>query len=301
MYLEHFGFQSLPFILAPDTEFFCLLPGHREALETILFCLNSGEGFVKLVGEVGSGKTLLCRKLLDTLGSDYVTAWIPNPDLSPAELRRALARELGINPAETDDQQTLLEAINEKLLELHRIGKKVVLLVDEAQALPDESLEALRLLTNLETNSSKLLLVVLLGQPELDTKLNRPHLRQLKQRIGFSCYLPVLTRKELDFYLSHRLTVAGYEGLSLFTARARRILFRASRGVPRIVNILCHKALLLAWGKGDQSVSHRAMEAAIYDTESVQLSHGKFIAWVALILLVLTGLTFYWYNVRGII
>lgn len=301
MYLEHFRFQTMPFVLAPDTDFFCHLKGHKEALETILFSLNSGEGFIKVVGEVGSGKTLLCRKLLDSLPSHFVTAWIPNPDLNPAELRRALARELGIDLQCLSDQNELFEKIGERLIELHASHKKVVLLLDEAQALPEESLEALRLLTNLETRSSRLLQVVLFGQPELDARLRQPHLRQLRQRISFSCFLPKLRKEDLDIYLAHRLRVAGNTEASLFTRKAKRLLYEASEGIPRLVNILCHKALLLAWGRGESKVTHKVMEIAIYDTEAASLSHRKEILVLALVLAVLVGMTLYWYASKGII
>src|SRR3990167_1675660 len=155
MYLDHFQLNELPFALTPNVGFFCYLKGHQDALNTLLFCLRSGEGFIKIMGEVGSGKTLLCKKLLDSIDADYISAYIPNPDLSPIELRRAFAREIGINPALLHDQHELLTLINHRLLELYAAGKRVVLLLDEAQALSEDSLEALRLLTNLETNTSK--------------------------------------------------------------------------------------------------------------------------------------------------
>ncbi len=271
MYLDHFKFNDLPFALTPNIEFYCQLKSHHEALNTLLFCLRSGEGFIKIIGEVGSGKTLLCRKLLHCLEEGFFTAYIPNPDLTPLELRRAFARELGINPALLQDQHELLGIINSRLVELHAAGKKVVLLLDEAQALPLESLEAVRLLTNLETEKAKLLQVVLFGQPELDEHLNQPHFRQLKQRITFSYYLSLLSREELDTYLFHRLAVAGYTYGALFTQKARNLLFQTSRGVPRIVNVVCHKALLIAYGRGERVITHKMLKLAIQDTEAATL------------------------------
>ena len=267
MYLEHFNFKELPFTITPNTGFFCNLKGHQEALNTLLFSLRSGEGFIKIVGEVGSGKTLLCRKVLESLGEEYVTAYIPNPDLTPVELRRALARELGIEPSALQDQHELLTLINNQLLQLNAAGKHVVLLIDEAQALPPESLETVRLLTNLETQTTKLMQVVLFGQPELDERINQPNFRQLKQRISFSYYLPLMSREDLDNYLFHRLATAGYTYGSLFTNKARDMLFKASAGVPRVVNILCHKALLSAFGKGELRVDKKAMQLAIRDSD----------------------------------
>jgi len=196
MYLEHFNFKEFPFSLTPNIDFYCNLSGHQNTLNVVLLALRAGEGFVKVIGEVGSGKTLLCRMLLEQLGNHFVTAYIPNPDLTPDGLRIALGQELGLKEPFPTSQHALLDLINNRLLALHDAGKQVVLIIDEAQALSDQSLEALRLLTNLETCKTKLLQVVLFGQPELDTRLNQNHLRQLNQRITFACYLPRLNREE---------------------------------------------------------------------------------------------------------
>lgn len=271
MYCEFFQLNTLPFSLTPNPSFFCQLKGHQEALETLEFCIKGGEGFIKIIGEVGAGKTLLCRKLLEKLDDGYITAYIPNPDLSPIELRKAFARELGLDPIQWQDQHELLTAINRHLIDLHASGKKVVLLIDEAQALSDEGLETVRLLTNLETENSKLLQVVLFGQPELDERLNKPNLRQLKQRITFSYNLPLLSRDELDTYLYHRLSIAGSKQGNIFTKKARNKLYRASKGIPRLVNILSHKALLVAYGQGQRKISHKAVKIAVRDTEAVKL------------------------------
>lgn len=298
MYLEHFKLNELPFGLTPNTGFFCHLKGHEEALNVLLFSIRSGEGFIKIIGEVGSGKTLLCRKLLDSLGQDFFTAYIPNPDLNPIELRRAFARELGIDIVNLQDQHELLTIIYHRLLQLHEHGKQVVLLLDEAQALPLETLEAVRLLTNIETEKNKLLQVVLFGQPELDDHLRKPQLRQLNQRITFSYYLPLMTREDLDTYLFHRLAVAGFTTGIIFAEKARDTLFRASRGVPRIVNILCHKALLVAYGKGEGRVTNKIMRTAIMDTEFVKVSHKKW-GWILVSIFILMVLLLY--KIQGII
>jgi MSHA biogenesis protein MshM len=267
MYENFFQLTSMPFNLTPNPAFFCQLKGHQEALNILQFCIKSGEGFIKIVGEVGSGKTLLCRKLLENLDDQYVTAYIPNPDLSPVEMRKAFARELGLDPVSWNDQHELLTAIYQHLIALHTAGKKVILLVDESQALSDESLETVRLLTNLETENSKLLQVVLFGQPELNDRLNQPHLRQLKQRITFSYNLPLLNREDLDIYLFHRLRVAGCLHGNLFTKKARNILHQASHGIPRVVNILSHKAMLVAYGRGNSQIDHKIMRLAVKDTD----------------------------------
>ncbi len=301
MYLEHFKFKELPFALTPNVDFFCQLKGHQEALNTILFSLQLGEGFIKIIGEVGSGKTLLCRKLLENLTNHYVTAYIPNPDLSPLELRYAFARELGIPLTSAQDSHELQALIMNQLLTLHGEGKKIVLLLDEAQALPVESIEALRLLTNLETKTTKLLQVVLFGQPELDEKIKLPELRQLKQRISFSYRLPTLSREDMDVYLFHRLAVAGNNRGALFSKQARNLLFKASAGIPRLVNILSHKSLLVAYGRGDAKISKKIMHLAIRDTEAVLPSYKKFLLFFALTLGSFVALLLYWYLQKGII
>ncbi len=269
MYQHFFGLTELPFSLTPDTEFFFNYKEHQEALNVLLVALRSGEGFLKITGEVGTGKTLLCRQLLNTVGPEFVTAYIPNPFLEPDALRGALAEELGIEVPSGVDQHTLVRLINEKLIELVGTGKHVVLCLDEAQAMPDESLEALRLLTNLETEKSKLLQVVLFGQPELDKRLGCASLRQLRQRITFSYYLHAMDRDGVGGYIQHRLSVAGYNGGCLFKPRAIKTLYRASGGVPRLINILSHKALMAAFGQGAHAVSEQHVRMAARDTDGV--------------------------------
>jgi MSHA biogenesis protein MshM len=269
MYLEHFKMSKAPFALTPNTEFFCELPTHQEALNVLLLSLAQGEGFVKIVGEVGTGKTLLCRILLNCLTEEYVTAYIPNPDQTAKGLRFSVASELGVQPEQNWTQYQVLDAINQRLLDLHRAGKKTVLIIDEAQALPWQCLEAVRLLTNLETEERKLLQVVLFAQPEINAKLDALELRQLKQRITFSYNLQPLARHELDKYLSHRLARSGYTYGCIFTQAAQKRLYKASQGLPRLLNVLCHKSLLVAYGQGKMLVDGRAVDRAIADTESI--------------------------------
>jgi len=285
MYEQFFQFKSPPFAITPNTKFFCELKSHADALNTLLYCINNGEGFVKVIGEVGTGKTLLCRKLLDSLGENVISAYIPNPNLTPQELRKAIASELGIKHRQSDNH-ALLEKINNQLIAFHQDNKRIVLIVDEAQSLSDENLENIRLLTNLETEDSKLLQVILFGQPELDTRLNQEHLRQLKQRIVFSCYLPVLSRDELEDYLLHRLIIAGHTKGNLFTKSAKALLYRASKGVPRLVNILSHKALLISYGKGQEQIDRKAVAIAVHDTLGFTLAaHHRLIIGSSLILI----------------
>lgn len=220
-----------------------------------------------MTGEVGTGKTLLCRKLINDLPSGFHCAYLPNPYLTPAELRWAVANELGLHYAKDIDQQQLTGLIQLQLLELSRHGQAIVLVLDEAQALPDDSLEALRLFTNLETESRKLLQVVLFGQPELDERLKRQEFRQLRQRITFSYNLRPLTWDETDAYIRYRLAIAGRQGEALFTPKLTRKIANASRGIPRLINILAHKALLLSFGEGVTRVKASHVRDAILDTE----------------------------------
>jgi len=266
MYKSHFGLNEAPFGITPDTSFFFLCPSSQEALNTLLVAVRNGEGFIKITGEVGTGKTLLCRKFMATLEADFVTAYIPNPFLEPRTLLMALAEELGIELDNGVDQHHLLKSINHRLLVLARENKRVVVCIDEAQAIPRESLEALRLLTNLETEKRKLLQIVLFGQPELDRNLQNEAVRQLAQRITFHYHLTPLTRDDLDFYLAHRLNVAGFSGARLFSRGAVRTLSASSGGIPRLVNILAHKSLMLAYGEGRREVTARHVKAAASDT-----------------------------------
>jgi MSHA biogenesis protein MshM len=269
MYLYHFGLTELPFTLTPNTNFYLALEPHNEALAVLMTALKTGEGFIKVIGEVGTGKTLLCRKLLNEIPEHFVTAYIPNPYLNPDELRRAVALELGVKQAQRMSVQLLTQRIQNRLLELHSKGHSVVLILDEAQALPAESLEALRLFTNLETETRKLLQVVLFAQPELDQRLAQTEFRQLCQRITFSYQLRPMNSNEVQQYIQHRLNVAGYKGAALFSAKLCKKITRVSRGIPRLVNVLCHKMLMLGYGQGDYQITNKQLDAAIKDTESI--------------------------------
>ena len=277
MYHEHFGLREAPFTITPDTSFFFAHASHREALNTLLVAARSGEGFIKVVGEVGTGKTILCRKFLDALDREsFVTAYIPNPYVGPNTLLLGVADELGIEYPERVNQHQLLKRLTRFLLDSYAARKRVVLCLDEAQAMPIETLEAVRLLTNLETERRKLLQVVLFGQPELDAKLHNRSIRQLKQRITFSCCLRPLSLGDVEFYLAHRLVIAGYRGPGIFSADAVRRLYRASGGVPRLINILAHKALMAAFGEGGHQLDERHVRLAIADTESVGSTGVRF-------------------------
>ena len=270
MYLKHFGLGELPFRITPDTSFAHSARAHQEALNTLLTALSQGEGFIKICGEVGTGKTLLCRRLLKSLDESddaWVTAYLPNPNLDPDTLLLALAEELDVKDVAGLDQFHQLRAINHALLDYARAKKRVALCIDEAQAMPLETLESLRLLSNLETEKRKLLQIVLFGQPELDDKLRRREVRQLQQRIAFHYRLGGLQADEIGDYVAHRLRIAGYRGDDLFGANALRALHRASGGTPRLINILAHKSLMLVFGEGGAQVAVRHVRLARRDTE----------------------------------
>ncbi|MFT6777067.1 MAG: MSHA biogenesis protein MshM [Paraglaciecola sp.] len=268
MYLSHYGIKEFPFTLTPNTRYFFGLPSHKEAIQVLLTALSTGEGFIKVTGEVGTGKTLICRKLLNELPNNFVAAYIPNPYLTPAELRRAVASELNVVLTDNTDQQEFSQRIQERLISINQEKKGVVLIIDEAQALPVESIEALRLITNLETETRKLLQVVLFGQPELNHKLSLPELRQLKQRVTFSYTLQLMDSDQVYQYVKHRMNIAGYRGGDLFDRKCCYLIFKASKGTPRIVNVLCHKALMLAYGEGLQKITQSHVRLSIKDTES---------------------------------
>lgn len=287
MYLKHFGLREVPFGLTPDTSFFFACSSYQEALNTLLIAARNGEGFIKITGEVGNGKTMLCRKFLSTLnqgqqsttpigtqdleadavaGQSYITAYIPNPYLEPRSLLLALADEFRVPLDHASDEHQLLKGLTRALLDCANQGQRALVCLDEAQALPLPTLEVLRLLTNLETEKRKLLQVVLFGQPELNTHLAQYSIRQLRQRISFQYELKGLKPDELERYLRHRLRVAGYPGETLFEPSAVAKLHRVTGGTPRLVNIIANKALMLAYGAGRQYVSAAHIATAAKDT-----------------------------------
>lgn len=254
MYLKHFGLIENPFGLTPDPDFLYLDGQHQAALQTLLLALDNGEGFVKVTGEVGTGKTLLCRRLMAALPGNVVTAYIFNPRLDPVGLFRSLATELGLHPDPHDGGHTLYQLIESELLQLAANGQRVVCCIDEAHALPTRSLEALRLLSNLETRKRKLLQIALFGQTELDDMLRTPALRSLASRIAFGAKLQGMPFADFRRYLDHRMAVAGWGGQAVFSLAAASLLWRASGGVPRTANLLAHQCLMLAYGRGEYEV-----------------------------------------------
>ncbi|MCG7584297.1 ExeA family protein [Photobacterium sp. OFAV2-7] len=263
MYQSHFGLEEMPFSLTPNTALFYALPPHLEAIQTTLAALEMGEGIIQISGEVGTGKTLVCRMLIKQLPQQFELAYLPTPAACGDELRLALARELAISVE--GDNTAVTEQLQQALIERKAAGKSVVVLLDEAQALPDDALETLRLLGNLETEQEKLLHIVLLGQPELDQRLDQHHMRQLRQRITFRACLRPLDLAETIAYIEFRLNSAGCQR-ELFELAQYRELWKASQGIPRLINQLCHKALIAASSSNAQSVGRKEVLMAVKDT-----------------------------------
>jgi MSHA biogenesis protein MshM len=272
MYLDYFGLKEAPFSLTPTTDFFCKLPGHQEALNMVLFALKAGDGLIKITGEVGIGKTLLCKALITSIQeelTEFDVHYIANPDLTTQGLRQALAVEFDVADKSACAQHELLQQVDDQLKIMREEKRKIILILDEAQVLSHESLETIRLLSNVESQTEKTLYIVLFAQPELDERLRESKLRQLMQRITFSYLIPRINEHDLDSYICHRLVAAGHHNGLLFTDSAKKLLLRSARGIPRIVNILCHKAMLVAYGQGLKSVDIRAMKDAVSDSHSI--------------------------------
>lgn len=262
MYRHYFGFAEAPFSIAPDPRFLYLSQRHQEALAHLLYGVKGDGGFVLLTGEVGSGKTTVCRCLLEQIPENCDVAYIFNPKLTVDELLSTIGSEIGIAyPPGTTSIKVFIDFINAHLLQAHAQGRRTVLIIDEAQNLSIDVLEQMRLLTNLETNQCKLLQIILIGQPELATLLERPELRQLSQRIVARYHLSALSKKEVGAYIRHRLEVSGGKH-TLIPERLHDRLYRLSGGVPRLINVLCDRALLGAYVQGREGVDQRTLEQA---------------------------------------
>ena len=233
MYQEFYGLSAPPFNITPDPRYLFFSRRHRQAFEHILFGISERKGFIQITGEVGAGKSTLCRKVLEELRDGYATALILNPVMTPIQLTRSVLRELDLDDS-GNDRIRLVERLNDFLLERAHAGDAVVLFIDEAQDMSDELIEQVRLLSNLETDQHKLLQIVLIGQPELRDRLDAPALRQLRQRITVRYHLGPINRQETASYIQHRLLVAGSNGRPSFTRPAYRAIHHYSRGIPRL-------------------------------------------------------------------
>ncbi len=288
IYLEHFGLREPPFGITPHTEFFFAGANRGEILDALTYAAVNDEGIIKVSGEVGSGKTMLCRMLLEKLPKHVQTVYLATPSLSRVEIIEAIAHELGLTLTDSQMHRTML-AIQERLLEIHASGQRVIVLIDEAHAMPDETLEEVRLLSNLESDRHKLLHIVLFGQPELDERLNHKAMRQLRDRITQNFWLAPLHRNDIANYLMYRLRAAGYRGPDLFSRSAVRTIGKASGGLTRRLNILADKCLLSAFAEGKHGIEGRHAKAAIRDlrnpssNEGIAQLKGKIIAVAAAI------------------
>lgn len=268
MYLEYYGLTEPPFDITPNPRFLFYSAKHREAFNHLLYGIRERKGFVQLTGEVGAGKTTLCRAMLEQLNGQFSTALILNPALNADQLIRAIATEFGLPVQHLGlDRLDTIALINEFLLKQVDSGKDTVLIVDEAQDLTDDLLEQVRLLSNLETDNRKLLQIILMGQPELRDRLNNPRLRQLRQRITVRYHLKPLSRLEVNQYIQHRLEVSGAKGVPYFTRLALWRVHKYSQGIPRLVNAVCDKALLAGYVQQRLQIDYRMIGRAIRELE----------------------------------
>jgi MSHA biogenesis protein MshM len=268
-YLAHFGLKEHPFTLTPNTNQYFPIDKHVEIIQSIQFGIARNTGILKVVGDVGTGKTMLCRLLLRKLvGSNDAVAYLNAPQVDPDSLVTLVCAEFGL---ETGSKPQMLQALNTFLLEQHALGRNAVLIVDEAQALGPAGLEAVRLLSNLETERNKLLQIVLFGQSELDDLLQRPDLRQINQRIGFSFATGPLSTAEAVHYINHRIKMSRVDGIDfpIFTEGAMELLAQSASHVPRVINILADKSLLVAYGAGSIQVNEKHAEGAIDDSPQI--------------------------------
>ncbi|HEX4333643.1 MAG TPA: AAA family ATPase [Usitatibacter sp.] len=274
MYLGHFGLREPPFRITPHTEFFFSGANRGATLEALLYAITAGEGLVKVTGEVGSGKTMLCRVLMERLPATVETLYLAVPSLTRDEMLAAIGDELGIETTGANTTK-LIRLLQEKLIEIHASGRQVVALIDEAHAMPLATLEEVRLLSNLETGTEKLLQLVLFGQPELDEHLALPNMRQLKERITHAFTLAPLPPREIRDYVGFRMRAAGYHGPDLFDDEVLAIIAEASEGLTRRINIYSDKALLAAFAAGTHTVSADHARAAVSDTQIVVTRRGS--------------------------
>ncbi|MDZ4255927.1 MAG: AAA family ATPase [Sulfuritalea sp.] len=274
MYLDHFGLNEPPFRITPHTDFFFDGANRGATLDALIYAITHDEGIVKVSGEVGSGKTMLCRVLMERLPENVTIIYLANPSLSRDDILYAIADELRLEVPDNARSSVVMRALQDHLIQSFGEGRQVVVLIDEAHAMPVETLEEIRLLSNLETNRSKLLQLVLFGQPELNDVLARSDMRQLKERITHNFGLEPLVRDDITHYLDFRMRAAGYRGPSVFAPAALKLITQSSLGLTRRINILADKALLAAFSSGSHQIGSKEVHAAIRDCEFSDATYG---------------------------
>jgi MSHA biogenesis protein MshM len=288
MYYAHFGLTQPPFRITPDTDFFYGGGNRGPILDALIYAISQGEGIIKVTGEVGSGKTMLCSMMQARLPPNIESVYIANPSVSPEEILRAIALELHLKPPRDAGHLEVMQMLNEHLLERHAAGKQVVMFVEESQSMPIATLEEIRLLSNLETAHSKLLQIVLFGQPELDENLRQPHIRQLRERIAHTFRLSPLRPAEIRDYLNFRLRAAGYRGPDLFSQSIVGTIARSSDGLTRRINLIADKALLAAFAENTHTITIQHVKAAVRDSEFSHYAPSPLRLRVGLALLLIT-------------
>src|SRR3990170_8089830 len=270
MYYSHFGLNQPPFKITPNTDFFFTGGNRGPVLEALIYAITRGEGIVKVTGEVGSGKTMLCNMLQNRLPDNVESVYLANPSVAPEDVLHAIAFELGLGVDRHADRLEVMHALQDYLVKRHAEGKRVVVFIEESQSMPLATLEEIRLLSNLETRNDKLLQIVLFGQPELDDNLRQPHIRPLRERVTHSFRLEPLGAREIREYLMFRMRTAGYRGPDLFSDAVVKQVARASLGLTRRVNLIADKALLAAFSENTHTVRPKHVEAAVRDSEFSQ-------------------------------
>lgn len=301
MYYPHFGLKEPPFKITPNTDFFYSGGNRGAVLDALVYAITNGEGIIKVVGEVGSGKTMLCRMLQTILPERIESIYLANPSVAPEDVLHAIAFELQLKLPKNADRLKVMQQLQAHLLSRHAEGRQVVIFVEEAQGMPLATLEEIRLLSNLETKQDKLLQIVLFGQPELDVNLNETHIRQLRERITHSFHLGPLQTKDIGEYLIFRLRAAGYHGPHLFSDAAIKKLSNAAEGLVRRVNILADKALLAAFADNLYQVTPKHVRAAINDSEfgAKPINYKQYFLWTILLIgLLTTSFTFFWWQTQ---
>lgn len=301
MYKNYFGLHRSPFKITPDTRLFFPGANRGAVLQALVYAVTNGEGITKVVGEVGSGKTMLCRMLEDSLPDGVEIVYLANPSLTPDNLLHAIGFEMGLDVEPDDPQLKVMHKIQDYLVEQHARGRRVVMFVEEAQSMPIDTLEEMRLLSNLETKEDKLLQIVLFGQPELDENLSQQHIRQLKERITYSFNLAPLEEYEVRDYINTRMRTSGYQGMDLLNQKAIKMIWKESGGLLRRINILADKACLAAFADNDRLVVAKHVKVAIDDSDFSDMpgkekKNAGLLAGLALLTLVLIAAGGWWLN-----